>query len=115
MKQTYMTDKILKKISKYEYVSFDVFDTLIKRNIKRPHDIFRLVEQKYNSENKINIENYVQYRVKAEKKAKEKFKNGECTFDSIFEELKEIYNQDTIAKLKKLELKLEETYCYWNT
>lgn len=114
MKQTYMTDKILKKISKYEYVSFDVFDTLIKRNIQRPHDIFRLVEQKYNSENKKNIENYVQYRVKAEKKAKEKFKNGECTFDSIFEELKEIYNQDTIAKLKKLELKLEETYCTQN-
>lgn len=114
MKQTYLTDKILKKISKYEYVSFDVFDTLIKRNIQRPHDIFRLVEQKYNSENKKNIENYVQYRVKAEKRAKEKFKNGECTFDSIFEELKEIYNQDTIVKLKKLELMLEDKYCTQN-
>ena len=26
--------KIISKIEKYEYVSFDIFDTLIKRNVK---------------------------------------------------------------------------------
>lgn len=114
MEQAYPLEKIWKKVSKYEYVSFDVFDTLIKRNVQRPHDIFRLVELKYNKDNDKKIKNYVKYRIEAEQNAKTKFENGECTFNSIFEELKDIYPEETVNKLKTLELELENEYCIQN-
>ena len=114
MEQAYPLKKMWKKVSKYEYVSFDVFDTLIKRNVQRPHDIFRLVELKYNKGNNKKIENYTKNRIEAEQKAKTKFENGECTFNSIFEELKNIYSEETVNKLKMLELEFENKYCIQN-
>lgn len=30
-------------ISKYQYISFDIFDTLIERKVKAPSDIFAIV------------------------------------------------------------------------
>ena len=114
MEQAYPLEKIWNKINKYEYVSFDVFDTLIKRNVQRPHDIFRLVELKYNKDNNEKIQNYVKYRIEAEQKAKTKFENGECTFNSIFEELENIYSEETVSKLKMLELETENEYCIQN-
>ena len=114
MEQAYPLEKIWNKINKYEYVSFDVFDTLIKRNVQRTHDIFRLVELKYNKDNNEKIQNYVKYRIEAEQKAKTKFENGECTFNSIFEELENIYSEETVSKLKMLELETENEYCIQN-
>lgn len=114
MEQAYPLKKIWNKINKYEYVSFDVFDTLIKRNVQRPHDIFRLVELKYNKENGNKIENYVKNRIEVEQKAKIKSENGECTFNSIFEELKDIYPEEIVNKLKNIELEFENKYCIQN-
>ena len=31
---------IIEAISEYQYVSFDIFDTLIERNVEKPTDIF---------------------------------------------------------------------------
>ena len=39
----YKIDKIIEKIQKYKYISFDIFDTLIKRNVEKPSDIFSAV------------------------------------------------------------------------
>ena len=33
-------------IDKFEYVSFDIFDTLVKRCVTNPHDVFDLVDRK---------------------------------------------------------------------
>ena len=41
---------IIKQIEKYDVVSFDIFDTLLKRNVKKPTDIFRYMEKKYQKE-----------------------------------------------------------------
>ena len=40
--------KIIKKINKYDYISFDIFDTLIKRKTKRPEEVFSIIEEKFN-------------------------------------------------------------------
>ena len=40
--------KLFKCVSKYDIVSFDIFDTLLKRNVLRPEDVFDLVEDRYN-------------------------------------------------------------------
>ena len=39
---------IIKQIDNYDVVSFDIFDTLLKRNVEEPTDIFKYVEKKYN-------------------------------------------------------------------
>ena len=38
---------VVKKLSGYDIVSFDLFDTLVLRNVSQPSDVFRLIEFKY--------------------------------------------------------------------
>lgn len=72
--------KFKSKLYSFEYVSFDLFDTLLKRNIMRPVDIFKLLEIK------LKRKGFAECRINAEKKARN---------SSIYEEvtIKEIYNQ----------------------
>ena len=62
-------------IEKAEIVSFDIFDTLIVRNCIEPHEVFDIVEFRYNRENNKNkIEGFRRYRLEAEKEARKKQK-----------------------------------------
>lgn len=40
--------KIIATISSYEYVSFDIFDTLLKIDVISPSDVFKIVGQHFN-------------------------------------------------------------------
>ena len=45
MKKNYSnfnTKKIISKVSKFKYISFDMFDTLIKRDFSDPKEVFFL-------------------------------------------------------------------------
>lgn len=57
---------IIKK-SKVKIVSFDIFDTLIKRNVRTPQDVFELLEKSFNNEfdKRVSIK---ELRIIAEKK-----------------------------------------------
>lgn len=35
---------ILEQIEKYDVISFDIFDTLLKRNVSTPIDVFAYIE-----------------------------------------------------------------------
>lgn len=114
MKFYYNYSEIEKEISKYNYISFDIFDTLIVRNLKKPSDVFNLMEVTFNKENSINFElkNWGDIRKNAELKARQINKLEEITLDDI-------YNQVDIddcykSKLKKLELKIELDICKIN-
>ena len=104
--------KLYKIVEKYEYISFDIFDTLIKRNVKEPTDIFNVIERKYNVCNQ-PIKHFQSNRIQAEKEALKK---------SIYEEvtLKEIYNclnsytQSQKEQLMKLEIETELEFCTQN-
>lgn len=113
-KQQYKIDKIMRKIENYEYVSFDIFDTLIKRDVNHPQDVFVLVKLAYEKRYGEKLENYETIRIEAEKKAKTKFKNGECTYDSIFEEMENRYSEEILKTLKQLELEIEKKVCIKN-
>lgn len=39
-------DELYLKVEPYKYVSFDIFDTLVKRNVENPTDVFKLMEYK---------------------------------------------------------------------
>lgn len=46
MKNVYNYNKILNKITPYEYISFDLFDTLVKRDCYAPTELFKFIENK---------------------------------------------------------------------
>lgn len=71
---------IIKKIEEYDVVSFDIFDTLLKRNVKKPTDVFKYMEKKYNREGFFNE------RIEAEKRARANNKI-EVTLKDIYEEM----------------------------
>ena len=58
---------IKKKIEDAKIVSFDVFDTLLLRNVCKPIDVFDIVENLYSNRYREKIE-FKKLRIEAEKK-----------------------------------------------
>ena len=106
----YTTDykKVKNIIMDYNYISFDIFDTLIKRNVKNPIDIFDVVEKRYNNPHI----NFKENRINAEKKARNKSKNEEITLKEIYKELN--YPKNMKEDLYHLEIKTEKEFCTAN-
>lgn len=100
------TNQILDKVMKYDNISFDIFDTVIKRDINNPSDLFEIIEKKF------NINNFKEKRIYAEKIARKNSNCEEITLD-------EIYNNIELSKLnkekaKELEIELEQNICTKN-
>lgn len=104
----------IEKIDKYEYVSFDIFETLIRRDVQQPKDIFELVEVSYNNNNSKIITNFKKNRVEVEKLLRQLTLNEEITFDEIYDKLKEFYPNEIVEKLKEEEIKIELELCHRN-
>lgn len=106
-----MTYKSL--IDKYEIISFDIFDTLIKRYVKKPRDIFYLVENIYDKEKKVKSDFAIK-RIKAEKKARRRYNYVEVNLDEIYLELLDVFDKSELELLKKLEIATELDLCFAN-
>lgn len=72
---------IIDQIEKYDIVSFDIFDTLLKRNVAKPTDVFEYIEKKH------NITGFCEQRIAAEKRARTKKKGVEVTLSDIYAEM----------------------------
>jgi len=81
---------------KQNVTSFDVFDTLIARNVINPTDIFDIIEHNF------PYPNFKKYRILAEQKSG-------LTLDSIYKEFKNITNdsETNIDILKEYEIQTE--------
>ena len=101
-----MKKKIIRKIESSSIISFDLFDTLISRNVPTPKDVFYLVEENIDKKFKIKS-NFKNNRIEAEKKVSSKT-NGIYTLDNIYEELTFNYDYNDLIKFKNLELEIEE-------
>lgn len=95
--QTVSYNRIRTKIDKYDEISFDIFDTLIKRDVPTPKDVFRIIE--FNT----GEADFAQKRIRAEKQAR--IRKGEVTLDDIYDE----YDGITEEK-KQLLIKTEEEH-----
>lgn len=62
-------------ISKYQYISFDIFDTLIERKVKAPSDIFAIVGKNILGDACADV--FRQDRINAELIARKNCKTGE--------------------------------------
>lgn len=103
------TGSMIRRISKYQIVSFDIFDTLLKRDVYKPTDVFQVVQQE--AKEKYNIDSdFKRVRIEAERKAREKSSFSEINLDEIYEEI-EIQDKD---KLKALELEVESRILHCN-
>ena len=72
-------NKIQKQLKNVTIVSFDIFDTLIKRDVVKPIDVFKVVE-------KISgYEGFAQKRVLAENIARNKTNKNEISLQDIYE------------------------------
>lgn len=99
-------------INKYSIVSFDLFDTLIKRDVKKPVDVFKLVERRMPDNIKCN--NFSKDRINAELNLYRKKVCEEITLDEIYENFPSEYNTQTLEACKKMEIETELEVCVFN-
>lgn len=89
-------------VNKYDIITFDVFDTLLKRVFSTPEDLFRAVEEQFT-----DIDDFVKQRKKAEKKARQKCQFREVNIDEIYAFLEPVYGLKQTKKLKYIEIMTE--------
>ena len=104
-------EKLKKLIDKYKTVSFDIFDTLLLRNVIKPSDIFRMMEIEV--EKKFKIKDFFNQRVTAEQQARIGKENSEVTLDEIYLELKDVFGKNLLA-IQQMEIDLEHKFLVKN-
>ena len=98
------------KINQADVISFDIFDTLIIRDVLRPVDLFAFLERIL-KQNKIQCDNFVTYRQNAEDMIKD---YKVANIFHIYNDLQSIYNwsDETTNKALELEFELELKACH---
>lgn len=102
-------DKIKRAVDSHDYVSFDVFDTLIKRNVSEPHDVFDLVAKLYSNRGYGDFPSFRSARCHAEDKARSESRREEVSLDEIYEQLD--VEEGLKGVLKSLEVEVELDVC----
>lgn len=105
--------KIDKLIKKYDYISFDIFDTLIYREVPNPHEVFGLVQKEFNSLHAEKpIVGFPEERISAEKKANSM--KSDYTLDDIYGFISVLWGDSVADKLKRIEIDVEKKVTYAN-
>lgn len=107
-------ETIKKIIDKYEVVSFDIFDTLIKRDCNKPIDLFKMMELYLHKNGYEHFQNFSYYRIEAEKKARKVSSKSEITLEEIYEQIQEFFSESESIFLKNLENEFELNLCNTN-
>lgn len=98
-----------------EVVSFDVFDTLIKRNIWEPFDLFQFMDKKFTElSGATTFIEFSKIRSYCECEAQKKLPAGkELTLHQIYQEIQEEYqfSPSLISAMETYETELEMTFC----
>lgn len=100
-------EELAATLSKYDIISFDVFDTLILRPFQEPADVFFLLEQR------LEYPGLKTIRQKAEQEIRVKENHYEVTLEEIWDRVEEISG---ICKKTGLqaEVEIEKECCYAN-
>lgn len=108
--------KLQKSIDKNDIVSFDVFDTLLFRTVRKPTDLFSFMEILEPELFKPFNDEFKSIRIKAENVARSQTEEYESSLDDIYFYIKYVYQitDEIIKKIKEVELKSEKLLCYAN-
>lgn len=93
----------------FDAVSFDIFDTLIERDVFEPADIFRLVGRDVLGAEEADL--FYGRRQEAEWAARDKRSDREVTLVEIYEQLYPIYKERCL-ELKEAEIRREIVSCH---
>ncbi len=104
-------NKIYNLIDKFDVISFDIFDTLIKRVVNNPKQIFDIVEKKYNETHSEKIINFKNNRITSERE----IQNRIAGINDIYDNMRKYYTDDVCEILKNIEILTEIEYCNINT
>ena len=106
-------NQLITQIKKYQIITFDVFDTLITRDVYEPQDVFYFVEKRYNNLYHCNCD-FMTKRINAEKNARKKYTYTEINLYEIYEELKRDFPEDICRRLQQMEINAEIAICCAN-
>lgn len=100
------SQEIINSIESYSVVTFDVFDTLVKRDTKSFKDMVSLMDDEYFSKTNNHLPVYFyRERLHAPKVVRKKYPNKDVNIDDIYNVL-HINNKNTIKNIEcKIELK----------
>ncbi len=124
-KKVYDTEEALSELMKYDVISFDVFDTLIFRKVRKPTDIFLRMEKE------LHIPGFAEKRIYAEQCARSdcyiRKKTREISIEDIYRQMfcrqkanRQFFHGQAgvpgrmIRKMIKQEMEKELQYCYAN-
>ncbi len=98
---------------KYNVIFFDVFDTLIKRKVNSPTDVFDIVENSIEG-TKNDLNEFKKNRILAEKLARKNLDYHEPTIDDIYVQLEYITKEthEKVENIKNIEIETEMDVCY---
>ena len=105
--------QLKRKIDKYPVISFDLFDTLIKRDCCQPIEVFKLLEEKINHTFCVQS-HFKQMRIQAERKAAELSQKGDINLNEIYDKLELPIEKDAIRAIQQWEQDYEYALCQWN-
>jgi len=90
-------------------VSFDIFETLINRQLFEPIDVFLFLNLEFNKLNKSTFIDFAEIRRLAEFSVRQETKKEEITFDDIYNYIEKHFmiNHKTCEHLKQKEFELE--------
>lgn len=106
-------DHIKEIIDRSSLISFDLFDTLIKRDCYKPTELFVFLEQKINQRYKIES-HFSSKRIQAEINARNNSEAEEVSLDEIYDELS--FDTEVVPKvqIQQWEEEYEYKVCQWN-
>lgn len=99
-------EKIKKKCGRFKYVSFDIYDTLIYRDVDQPKDVFKIIERFCNGKNEETIDDFAKLRAEAEIAARSSH-DREITIDDIYEVIARNAKKSVCETYKKTENAVE--------
>ncbi|WP_312996568.1 hypothetical protein [Leclercia sp.] len=99
-------------ISNAEWVSFDIFDTLVQRAIRVPKDIFIHVGKEVENITGLNPQSFALLRAETERTVRAKSKHEEITINEIYDEITSYLKLQPklTQKLINIEVKTEVLY-----
>lgn len=108
------TGELLSAIQNASVVSFDIFDTLIKRDVPSPADVHILVGKRYLDQTGTEILDYPKRRLRAEQDARRLANGREITLKDIFDCFPGLA-EDEKSILYELEIQTEYDVCCVNS
>lgn len=86
-----MKQSLLDKIWKYDVISFDLFDTLITRDVYNPHEVFAYMEGILRKRYGAKYQGFAQKRIEAEKNAYQRREKEDIRLHDIYQVYAERY------------------------